>query len=71
MMVALTGGLLWTLPFNALLEGCHQVATVNKFRLVQAITANLAVWTLIASGCGLWAMAGAALARLACDLYLQ
>jgi hypothetical protein len=53
--VALTGLLLWMLPFNALLEGCNQVAVVSQFRLRQAVLGNLAVWASIALGFGLWA----------------
>jgi len=70
LLVFLSGMLLWTLPFNALLEGCNQVATVNRFRLIQAICANLAVWTAIVLGAGLWAAVAATAARLICDLYL-
>jgi hypothetical protein len=62
--------LLWTLPFNAMLEGCNQVATVNLFRLIQAVTANLCVWTVMVLGGGLWAAVAAAAARLICDVYL-
>lgn len=70
LLVLLSGMLLWTLPFNALLEGCNQVATVNRFRLIQAIVANLAVWTAIILDVGLWAAVAATAARLICDLYL-
>lgn len=69
-VVVLTGLLLWALPFNALLEGCNQVATVNQFRLGQAISANLAVWVVIFLGGGLWAIAAAALMRLVWELLL-
>lgn len=71
MVLAIASGLLlWTLPFNAMLEGCNQVATVNRFRLVQAIAANVAVWTVMMLGGGLWAAVAATTARLICDLYL-
>ncbi|MDP6444643.1 MAG: hypothetical protein QF805_12690 [Pirellulaceae bacterium] len=69
-VVGLTALLLWALPFNALLEGCNQVATVNGYRLAQAITANAAVWILLVGGGGLWALVGAAGARLLVDLAL-
>lgn len=69
-LVVLTGLLLWSLPFNALLEGCGQIATVNRFRVIQAVSANLAVWTCIVSGGELWAVVAAAAARLLCDLAL-
>lgn len=63
-----TGLLLWTLPFNALLEGCNRVASVNRFRLVQAIIGNLVVWTVLFAGGGLWAVAASSWARLLCEL---
>jgi hypothetical protein len=66
----LSGLLLWTLPFVALLEGCNQVATVNRFRLIQAVVANLTVWTTIVLGAGLWAFVAVTAARLLCELYL-
>lgn len=69
-LAIMSGLLLWTLPFNAVLEGCNQVATVNRFRLIQAITANAAVWTVMILGGGLWAAVAATTARLICDLYL-
>ena len=69
LLVLLSGSLLWTLPLNALLEGCNQVASVNRFRLVQMVCANLVVWTAISWGAGLWAAVAATAARLVCELY--
>jgi len=69
-LAIVSGFLLWTLPFNAVLEGCNQVATVNRFRLIQAIVANISVWTVMLLGGGLWAAVAATTARLVCDLYL-
>lgn len=69
-LVILSGGLLWTLPFNAVLEGCGQIIVVNKFRFAQAVLANLAVWTTMLCGGGLWAAAAATGARLSVDLVL-
>jgi len=68
--VVLSGLLLWTLPFVSLLEGCNQVAAVNRFRLIQAVVANLTVWTAIVLGAGLWAFVAVTAARLLCELYL-
>lgn len=65
-----SAGLLWTLPFVALLEGCGQIAVVNRYRVVQAVTCNLAIWTCILLGGGLWAAVAASAARLAWDLIL-
>jgi len=69
-LAIVSGLLLWTLPFNAILEGCNQVATVNRFRLIQAIVANVSVWTIMIFGGGLWAAVAATSARLLCELYL-
>jgi hypothetical protein len=69
-LVVLTGLLLWTLPFVAILEGCNQVATVNKFRVLQAVTGNLVVWAAIALGAGLWTAAASAAVRLLWEFYL-
>lgn len=69
-LAIMSGLLLWTLPFNAVLEGCNQVATVNRYRLIQAIVANASVWTVMILGGGLWVAVAATTARLVCDLYL-
>ena len=69
-LVILSGLLLWTLPFNALLEGCNQVATVNRFRLVQAICGHTTIWLVIVLQGNLWAAVAATLVRLLCDVYL-
>lgn len=69
-IVLLTGLLLWTLPFNSLLEGCNQVAKINQFRLVQAMLANLSLWPTIVLGGGLWAAVAYSGTRLLCNLYL-
>lgn len=69
-LVVLSGLLLWMLPFNALLEGCGQVVVVNQFRVLQAVGANLAVWSVVLAGGGLWAAVAATSARLLSDLIL-
>jgi hypothetical protein len=69
-LVTVSGLLLWTLPFNALLEGCHQVTTVNRFRLIQAICTNLTVWASLIFGLNLWVAVAATSARLICELAL-
>ena len=68
-LAIVSGLLLWTLPFNAMLEGCNQVTTVNRFRLIQAIIASVSVWTVMVLHGGLWAAVAATSARLACELY--
>jgi O-antigen/teichoic acid export membrane protein len=69
-LVALTGLLLWVLPFNSLLEGCNQVAAINQFRLKQAMLGNLVLWLTLALGGGLWVPVVSAGVRLLYDLYL-
>ncbi len=69
-LVVLTGLLLWTLPFNSLLEGCNQVATVNKFRLTQSMLGTMTLWITIWAGGGLWATVVSAGAALSRDLFL-
>jgi len=69
-LVVVSGLLLWTLPFGELLVGCGQVANVNRFRLLQAVAANLAVWTGLCLGAGLWIAVAAAGARLVVELCL-
>ncbi len=61
---------LWTLPFVSLLEGCNQVATVNRFRVSQVILSSLALWLTLVLGGGLWAAVAAASTSLIRDLYL-
>ncbi len=68
-LVILTGLLLWVLPFNVLLEGCNQVAAVNRFRLGQAILNNIALWIMIAAGGHLWSLVVAAGVKLGVNLY--
>ncbi len=69
-LVILTALLLWTLPFNALLEGCNQVATVNYYRLTQAVASSVGLWLALLLGAGLWAAVVAAAISLLRDLYL-
>lgn len=69
-LVLLHSGMLWTLPFTVLLEGCGQIAVVNRYRLCGAVTANLAVWTSIVLGAGLWAAVAVAAGRWMWDLLL-
>ena len=54
-VVLLTGVMLWVLPLVSILEGCNQVAVVNRFRFKSAVVGNLALWTTLALGGGLWA----------------
>jgi O-antigen/teichoic acid export membrane protein len=54
-LVILAGVLLWSSPFNSLLEGCNQLPALNRFRFKQALLSSLALWGTLALGGGLWA----------------
>ncbi len=60
---------LWATPIYAILDGCNQVIATNRFRVIQGILGNLAVWLCIPLGAGLWTTAAIAGAKLAGDLY--
>lgn len=49
--------LLWSTPFQALLEGCNQVVAIQRFQFWQAILTNVALWICLAGGAGLWSVA--------------
>jgi len=51
-LVLVTGLLLLAMPFTSLLEGCNQIATVNKFRTYQVGYGSLALWVTILLGGG-------------------
>ncbi|MGE3780450.1 MAG: hypothetical protein AB7F89_24895, partial [Pirellulaceae bacterium] len=70
MLVVCAGASLCVSPLVAFLEGCNQVVTVHRYRLWQAITGNIAVWSLILLGAGLWVACAASLVQLAWELYL-
>lgn len=55
-LVIATSLLLWTQPFLALLEGCGQIATVNRYRLGFAVAGSACLWSGLAAGLGLWAV---------------
>ncbi len=69
-LVVVNGLLFWLLPLNALLEGCNQVTAVNRFRLVQAVTANITTWVCVIAWGNLWVAVAATAARLGCELFL-
>ncbi len=69
-LVLLTGVQLAVLPLTAILEGCSQLPAINRIRFWIGIVGSIVVWTLIASGCGLWALCGSATVRLAGEYYL-
>lgn len=55
--VALAAIQLWLTPILSMLEGCNQIATLNRFRFVQATVESLTVWLLLLVGAGLWVVA--------------
>lgn len=57
-VVALATCQLWLMPVLTLLEGCNQVAEINRFRFFQAFAESLALWCLLIAGAGLWAASG-------------
>jgi O-antigen/teichoic acid export membrane protein len=62
--------LLWALPFNSLLEGCNQVATIQRLRLNQAVLSSVGLWIALVSGAGLWALVVAAAINVLRDAWL-
>ncbi len=54
---------------NSLLEGCNQVAQVNRFRLYQAVATNLVLWTGLNLGAELWVLPLSAATGLLSNLY--
>lgn len=68
-VVALSGVSLWLVPASVLLRGCNQVTPVNRYRVLQSITGNLAVWTCIPLGAGLWTSVAIAAVKLFWDAY--
>ncbi len=69
-LVILSSLLLWSLPFNALLEGCNQVTTIQRFRLSQSVLGNLALWPTLALGGGLWAAVAVTAVGMLRGMYL-
>ncbi len=56
-VVSFAGITLWTQAQLAILDGCGQIAAINKFRLFQAATSYFVLWLGIISGAELWSMA--------------
>ncbi|MCY2986362.1 MAG: hypothetical protein NTY19_00590 [Planctomycetota bacterium] len=69
-LVLLSASTLWVLPFIVLLEGCGQMAVVNRYRVYQAVCGSLAVWTCLACGGSLWAIVAASAVQLIWSLIL-
>lgn len=56
LQIVLSAATLWMMPHLSLLEGCNRVADVAKFRLLQSVISNLALWGGLAAGLQLWAL---------------
>lgn len=69
-MTVLSGLAMWVLPFIAMLEGCNQVATVNRFRLMLTMSSHALVWAGLICGLGLWVVVVAVAVRVAFECYL-
>ncbi|MFO0977169.1 MAG: hypothetical protein U0996_12275 [Planctomycetaceae bacterium] len=69
-MVLVNAVQLVLLPMTAMLEGCHQVATLNRVRFWQGVAGTLAVWVAVSSGAGLWSLVISSSIRLAGEIYL-
>lgn len=63
-LVLLSAITLWQLPFVMLLEGCGQMPVVNRFRVYQAVTGSIVVWSGMAMGFGLWTAVAAAAVQI-------
>ncbi len=66
----LTAASLGLQPAFSLLEGCRQVLPVYRYRFLQAVAGNVAVWLVLWVGGGLWALPASALVRLVFDCAL-
>lgn len=67
--VLFQGILLWTVPFQALFEGCNQVVAIQRFQLWQGILANVVLWICLAAGAGLWSVAALIGVQAAITMY--
>ena len=69
-LVAINAIALPYLPKLTMLEGCHQVDTINYFRLLQAVSGTLVVWVVLYAGGGLWALVASSAVRWGWEFYL-
>lgn len=60
---------LCTTPFQALYEGCNQVAASQRFQLWQSMFMNVVLWGALASGCGLWSFTAFIMAQAVSMVY--
>ncbi len=69
-LVIVNGLQLPLLPLTAILEGCNQLAVVNRVRFFQAVMGTFGVWLAVTSGLGLWSLVASAAIRLGGEYYL-
>lgn len=67
--VILQGVLLWLMPFQALLEGCNQMAHVQRFLLWQALMGNCVLWAVLSAGGQLWSLPALLAVQVAATTY--
>ena len=59
MVFVIVHGLHLTLvPAIGILEGCGQIAHLNKYRVWQGVLGSVVVWLLMWQGFGLWSLVG-------------
>lgn len=68
--VAASSAMMSLLPRLAILQGCHQIAAVNKNAASQAVCGSVSVWACILAGLGLWAVAASWFVKLLWDAWL-
>lgn len=56
-LCALSGINMCLIPIWSVLEGCNQVSSVYRFRLVQGLVVSAAIWTAMLLGAELWTAA--------------
>lgn len=64
-LVLMSTIMLWQLPYVVLLEGCGQMPVVNRYRVYQAVTGSVVVWSCMAFGAGLWCAVASAAVQIA------
>jgi hypothetical protein len=54
MLVTLAGLQFTLIPWMAVLEGCNQIVTIFRFRLISGILSSVTLWITLTSKLGLW-----------------
>lgn len=67
--VSFQGVLIIALPFQAILEGCNQLASVQRFQLWQGVLSNGMLWMCLVSGAELWSVTALIGTQAGCILY--